>query len=216
MQDGIVAHERAPSPDAEESASRYVHQQIEAIAALDPGRCALRHGARSLSRAELTARAKHLARRLLAEGIAPGSVVAVRLDRSFDQIIAMLGVLHAGCAFMSIDPADPPARANSLIDACAAAAVITDAARAADHDGMVLVIDDEAAAAAEDPNALPLPPVRGSDLAYIIHTSGSTGRPNGVEITHASLCNLIQWTNDTMPITPADRTSHAHGWASMQ
>src|SRR5690242_14885000 len=87
-----------------ESAHRpdlFVHQLIERAGLRDPEGVALRHGARTLSHRDLTQRAKRLAAHLLDRGIAPGSVVAVRLDRSFDQIIACLAILHAGSAFMA-------------------------------------------------------------------------------------------------------------------
>ena len=188
-----------------------VHCMIERAGLRDPSGAALRHGDRELCHGDLSRRARQLACHLLDRGIAPGSVVAVRLDRSFDQIIACLAILHAGSAFMAIDPTDPVERADSLIAAGAAAAIITDAARAGDHRGTVIVIDGEPGKAIDAAPAITLPTVSGTDLAYVIHTSGSTGVPNGVEITHASLLNLIDWTNAAFDITWRDRTSHAHG-----
>lgn len=187
-----------------------VHQLIEQAALSNPGGAALRHGERTLAKAELIAWARALAGQLLDRGVAPGSVVAVRLDRSFAQIVAGLAILYAGSAFMNIDPADPAERANRLIQAGGAAAVITDRLRAVDHDGLVIAIGDDRFRTDEAPQRA-LPAVGGDDLAYIIHTSGSTGVPNGVEITHASLLHLIEWTNRAFSITTRDRTSHAHG-----
>jgi len=183
---------------------------IEQTARRDPDGAALRHGDRTLRRSALIARAQALARHLLDRGVAPGSVVAVRLDRSFEQIIAGLAILYAGSAFMNIDPTDPAGRANHLIATCDAAAVITDSSRAADHEGIVVAGDtDDVVPSSVAPWSLP--DVSGDALAYIIHTSGSTGAPNGVEITHANLLHLIDWTNRAFAITGGDRTSHAHG-----
>jgi len=183
---------------------------IERTALADPDGIALRHGPHALSKAAFIARARALAGHLLDRGVTPGSVVAVRLDRSFEQIIAGLAILSAGSAFMNIDPTDPAERANRLIHVGGAAAVITDRLHADDHEGIVIAVDDKQVHATHAPDR-PLPEVGGDDLAYIIHTSGSTGVPNGVEITHASLLHLIDWTNRTFSITSRDRTSHAHG-----
>ncbi|MGN6270163.1 MAG: non-ribosomal peptide synthetase [Sphingomonas sp.] len=189
-----------------------VHELIERAGARNPDEPALRHGAKSLSHRDLTYRAKQLAGYLLDRGVAPGSVVAVRLDRSFEQIIACLAILHAGSAFMPIDPAVPPERAKQLVDAGDAAAIITDQSRAGEHQGIVIILDDDAGRAAIEAFPLrSLPIVAANDLAYIIHTSGSTGVPNGVEIEHGSLRHLIHWTTTTFDITARDRTSHAHG-----
>lgn len=183
------------------------HDVVEGLAKNDPQGCALRHGAERLSRAELSRRSTVLAQRLLAAGIAPGNAVAVRLDRSFEQIIACLAVLKAGSAFMPLDPADPIDRAAALIDSSGAAVTITDRARAAQHRGRVIAVDDDEASSAP----CPLPRVGPGALAYVAHTSGSTGTPNGVEITHANLAHLIAATRDTFALTAADRTSHVLG-----
>lgn len=199
------------SVESDHRSGALVHQLIERAGLRDPDGAALRHGELSISHREFDARTKRLAAHLLDRGVAPGSVVAVRLDRSFDQIIACLAILHAGCAFMAIDPADPPDRANQLIETSDAAAVITDRSRAGDHRGTVIAVDGGDRDAIAATPLYPLPIVRGDDLAYIIHTSGSTGVPNAVEIEHASFAHLIRWTNAAFGITWRDRTSHAHG-----
>lgn len=198
-----------PRDPGEAPPSPCVHQLVERTALADPGGVALRHGHRALGKSDFIASARALAGQLLDRGVEPGSVVAVRLDRSFEQIIAGLAILYAGSAFMNIDPTDPAERANRLIQVSGAAAVITDHLRADDHEGIVIVVGDGQFPAAGSDR--PLPAVNGDDLAYIIHTSGSTGVPNGVEITHASLLHLIDWTKRTFSITSRDRTSHAHG-----
>src|SRR5690242_8297110 len=104
-----------------------VTAMIERMAAIDPAAVAIRHGGVSMSRGALVERAQSVAGALLTRGIVPGSVVAVRLDRSIDHIVACLAILRAGSAFMSIDPSDPLDRARRLIDNADAALVITDA-----------------------------------------------------------------------------------------
>ncbi|MGN6270839.1 MAG: non-ribosomal peptide synthetase [Sphingomonas sp.] len=191
-----------------QAASPPVHCLVEQVAAASPDAVAVRHGDAALTRGELIERSRRLAAHLLARGVAPGSVVAVRLDRSIDHIVAWLAILRAGSAFMSIDPSDPIDRARRLVVNAQAAAVITDEARLADHPGLAIRIDDPAIARAAP---CPLPAVTGDDLAYVAHTSGSTGEPNGVEITHANLSHLVAWTRETFDIGPDDRVSLALG-----
>ena len=190
------------SPDAAVSP---VHRLVERAAAANPDAVAVRHGDLGLTRGELVERSRGLAAHLLARGVAPGSVVAVRLDRSIEHIVACLAILRAGCAFLSVDPSDPADRARRLVANARAAAVVTDAARMPDHPGLAIAIEDFPAGSAA------LPDATGEDLAYVAYTSGSTGEPNAVEITHANLANLIAWTHETFAIGPEDRVTLALG-----
>ena len=187
-----------------------VHQIVGRVAAARPHAVALRQAGRTLSYADLDAQARSLAAHLGRLGVMPGSVVAICLDRSIEQVVATLGVLNAGCAYLALDPADPVARRRALVEDSAAAAVVTSAERRADFPESLVVSRDEAdkvgPASAAD---LPLP--CRDDLAYIVYTSGSTGSPNGVEITHANLINFLVWTDEAFDVTPDDIASHAIG-----
>lgn len=181
---------------------------VENMAAIDPAAVAIRHGGVSMSRGALIERSRRVAGAILGRGIMPGSVVAVRLDRSIDHIVACLAILRAGSAFMSIDPNDPPDRARRLIANADAAMVITDASRAADHPGVALCLDEVMTGA---DYSVPLPAIESEHLAYVAHTSGSTGEPNAAEITHVNLANLVGWAIGQFSIEPTDRVSLALG-----
>lgn len=186
-----------------------VHGIVAYAARLQPNATALRQANRTLSYAELDARARGMAGELMRCGVPIGSVVAVCLDRSIEQVVALLAVLDAGCAFLMLDPADPPARRRALVADSGAAAIISTRDRAIDFPGL-LVIDG--ARVCMDPVAVAdLPRVSPDDLAYIVYTSGSTGDPNGVEITHANLVNFIVWTNEAFDVTSADVAGHVIG-----
>jgi amino acid adenylation domain-containing protein len=141
---------------------------------------------------ELNGRANQLANALLRRGIDRGSVVGVCLERSAELIVAFLGVLKAGAAFLPIDADHPPNRlTHMLADASPKAIVTTGELLSA-----LPVFCDSIAI--DDPGSLELesrfdPGVRGSgqDLAYIMYTSGSTGRPKGVAIEHAGILRLV-------------------------
>ncbi|MFI6172357.1 non-ribosomal peptide synthase/polyketide synthase [Nocardia sp. NPDC051052] len=168
-----------------------------------PDAIAVFSGAEALSYRDLDARAGQLAQELISRGVGPDSVVAVALPRSADLIVALLGVLRAGGAYLPIDPAYPSDRL---------AFVLTDAAP-------VVVVTDSATGKSLPPNAAPhlyLDAIEKADqsgrgrtvavgpdnLAYVIYTSGSTGVPKGVGITHRNLSNLI---SQAWPVGTDDR-----------
>jgi amino acid adenylation domain-containing protein len=182
-----------------------VHRRVLAAAAANPAAIAIRDGDQTISYGLLERRATALARRLLHAGVAPGSVVAVRMHRSADQIVALLGAMMAGCAFLVIDPDDPEPRRAMMIGDSGAAAVI---ARAADGP---VAADEMELGDAEYGRGIDLPRTGPEDLAYLVYTSGTTGVPNGVEITHDNLINFIDWTIRAFDVTRRDRAGYAMG-----
>jgi len=138
----------------------------------------------TLTYAGLDAAAKRVAYRLRARGIGPGDVVSVCLPRGPDLVVALLGVLLAGAAYLPLDPAHPPARR---------------AEAEADAGAVPLPADDG------EPPPVALPEVTPADRAYVIYTSGSTGRPKGVVIGHAALANLLQAMRDELRAGPGTR-----------
>jgi amino acid adenylation domain-containing protein/non-ribosomal peptide synthase protein (TIGR01720 family) len=138
----------------------------------------------SLSYAALNAEADGLAACLTGGG----AVIAVALPRSGRLIVALLGILKSGAAYLPLDPDLPPARAASLAAAAGASVLVTDAADPPGFAGCFARVVDagarEAAAATEA--AVP-----GGDLAYVLFTSGSTGTPKGVAVTHANVLHFV-------------------------
>ncbi|MBO1419757.1 non-ribosomal peptide synthetase, partial [Streptomyces sp. FH025] len=180
---------RATEGRAEPPVERTLPELFAAQAARTPGAVAVRCGSTTLTFAELDAAANRLAHRLAALGVRGGAPVAIALPRSADTLVAMLGVLKAGGACVSLDLAHPRQRiAAVLADARPVCAVGTDEALAALDlpPGLPTVRPQDTGA--EPDTAPPAPQL--DDPAYVLHTSGSTGRPKGVVVTHASLANL--------------------------
>ncbi|GAB3441062.1 amino acid adenylation domain-containing protein [Actinophytocola sediminis] len=128
---------------------------------------------------QLDRRANALAHRLRADGAGRGVPVAVKLARSPELVVALLGVLKAGAAYVPVDPTHPPARIDHVLRDSGASIVLTDADGLADlGDGVdhPPVID----AHADDP-------------AYLIYTSGSTGGPKGTLLPHRAVANYLLW-----------------------
>ncbi|HSJ64048.1 MAG TPA: amino acid adenylation domain-containing protein [Gemmatimonadaceae bacterium] len=163
----------------------------------NPNAIAIDDGGYAVTYGTLAARVHALARRLRDAGVGPEAVVAVCLDRSADLIVAVLGVLESGGAFLPLEPSHPDERLRSLVADAGAAWIIVSAggeSRARSLGAEPLLVPIESAAA--DESRVPEEPLGGHDpdaLAYMLYTSGSTGSPKGVEVTHGSLADYVAW-----------------------
>ena len=173
-----------------------------------PEAVAVEFQGRSLTYRELNQRSNRLARYLRAVGVGPETLVGLALKRSLDTVVALLGVLKAGGAYMPLDPAYPAQRLGSMIGDSGAAVVLADRTAAATPPktpARVLLLDDlSGQIAAQSAESLPARAAP-HNLAYVIHTSGSTGKPKGVEIEHRALANYIQYAAELFALGEADR-----------
>ena len=164
-----------------------------------PGAVALVCEGCSWTYREVEEAANRLARVLAGHGAGPGQCVALVLERSAQAVVAMLGVLKAGAAYLPIDPGLPSERIGfMLVDAAPIAAITTTGLRPRLDGFDVVVIDVNDAGGDADP-CVALPVVGGDDLAYLIYTSGTTGVPKGVAVTHANLAHLAQSSPAGLP-----------------
>ncbi|MBB4677123.1 non-ribosomal peptide synthase/polyketide synthase [Crossiella cryophila] len=153
-------------------------ETFQTRAAQFPDRTALVFGDTSFTFAELNARANRLAHHLIGLGAAPERLVALRMRRSAEFVIALLAVLKTGAAYLPVDPDQPADRIDFLLG---------DA-------NPVLVLTDDLLAATDlsgQPDTDPTVRIDPASPAYVIYTSGSTGRPKGVLIEHRQLANLL-------------------------
>ncbi|QBR70716.1 non-ribosomal peptide synthetase [Beijerinckiaceae bacterium] len=170
-----------------------IHGLIDLQAAATPDAIAVRFEDRSITYRELVAHADNLAGRLLDAGVARETPVAVYLDRSIELVVALLGILKSGAAYVPLDPIYPPARVEAILSEADVQIVLTSTRLGADIKAPVPVrvhIDDAEAVKIARPRP-ELPIVQPTDLAYRIFTSGSTGRPKGIDIEHRSVVNLL-------------------------
>ncbi|NED68702.1 AMP-binding protein, partial [Streptomyces sp. SID10244] len=165
----------------------------------------------TLDHAEFAARARSVAEGLRARGIGPESVVGVGLPRSVNQIVALHGVTLAGGAFLPIDPAEPAARLQHILDTARPAVVITpDGAALPDHEVDTVGLDElrtdsrpgRGRHAVHTPRAAQL---HADHPAYVLFTSGSTGKPKGVIISHRSIVNRLSWMQSRYGLDSTDR-----------
>jgi amino acid adenylation domain-containing protein len=182
--------EFAPPPPADATLAA----RFEAQADLTPHAPALVCDGLSFDFREINARANRLAHQLRARGVGPDEVVGVSATRSPAMLVALLGVLKAGGAYLPLDPTYPRERIEAVIASARPALVLADPAleailAAAGYPGIVAI--DGYAHDATLPDTNPVPVARAGNLAYVIHTSGSTGQPKGVAIEHRSALNLV-------------------------
>jgi pyochelin synthetase len=168
-----------------------------------PDQPAVIAGPHVLRYAELAAAAAAVTAALGEHGCGPGSAVAVEMDKGWEQIAAVLGVLMSGCAYVPVDTGQPVSRRDRILADVKADFVLTQShlkESVARQGRKVLAVDSLG------PADLPAP-VRASseDLAYVIFTSGSTGTPKGVMISHGAAVNTIEDVNRRFGVGATDR-----------
>ncbi|WP_444893682.1 amino acid adenylation domain-containing protein [Microbulbifer sp. TRSA001] len=173
------------------SSGETVCDLIERQRLKSPDKVAIIDGDKKVSFTFLMKRANGITAELVSRGVKPGSLVGVCMNRSWELVAALLGVMRAGCAYVPLDLLYPQERVRYMLEHSKAAAAIVDCDSSANlclGVNELLWIDE---LRGESPN-LPPEQVRpgASDLAYVIYTSGSTGNPKGVAIEHRSLIAL--------------------------
>nr|WP_315193013.1 non-ribosomal peptide synthetase/type I polyketide synthase [uncultured Aquabacterium sp.] len=156
-------------------------------------------GERSLSHAELWARATQIARHLRAHGLGRGALVGVCMPRCPDLLATVLGILQSGAAYVPLDPDYPAERLSHMAQDARLAWVVSrsDTLHALDwpRDKTLLTDLDEALLLQQPDTPLAADPALDasiSDAAYVIYTSGSTGLPKGVVVPHGSVVNFLR------------------------
>ncbi|HEY0022716.1 MAG TPA: non-ribosomal peptide synthase/polyketide synthase [Longimicrobium sp.] len=179
---------------AEYPAERCIHELIEAQAARTPGAVAVVFEDRSLTYAELDARANRLAHHLAGLGAGPEARVGICVDRSAEMVVAMLAVLKAGAAYLPLDPSYPADRLAYMLQDSGAPLLVTQGSLRGllPAEGVRIVsVDEDAAAIAANSADAPRTRVDAANAAYVIYTSGSTGRPKGVQVTHGNAVSFF-------------------------
>ncbi|MBI4662222.1 MAG: AMP-binding protein [Verrucomicrobia bacterium] len=198
-------------------ASKLVHQLLEEQARRTPERVAVVFEDRQLTYEELTDRAAQLARHLEALGVGPEVRVGIFMERSLEMVVALIGVLKAGGAYLPLDLRYPKDRLAYLLSDARPAVILAQREWLSDlpsHEAKIVCLGPEDDApggsgrrTAHDSSSS-LEVLQGTsancsssssspavttdaNLAYVLYTSGSTGRPKGVEVSHRSVVNFL-------------------------
>jgi amino acid adenylation domain-containing protein len=187
---------------------------IESNAEEHPDALAISSADGELTFKELNDRAGQLSQRLRVLGVGPDVPVALFIRSSLEMVIGALGILKAGGAYLPLDPENPASRTSLILNDAKAPVVVTESRevhRLPQGDWSVVDIDVPLPASKLREDLVVSRESSLNDLAYIIYTSGSTGQPKGVQITHASLLNLVSWHCSEFSITPEDRATQIAG-----
>jgi len=187
------------------------HELFEQQAAQHPEAIAVRFLGQHLSYGELNRRANRLAHFLAQQAIAPGRPVVVCVEPGFEIVIALLGILKAGAAYVPLDPSYPAARMRAILDDTKPGLVITQrhlkAALDFAENRLLSLEDVETELAGEDAEQNPGTVMPPEQTAYIYYTSGTTGTPKGVAGNQRNLLHYVKSAErryglsrgDTMP-----------------
>jgi amino acid adenylation domain-containing protein len=188
---------------------RTVHGLFETMVEQSPEALCLEVEGRGLSFREVERRANRFAQRLRRLGVGPEVIVALWLDRSEDLVVALLGVLKAGGAYLPIDPAFPNERVSFLLRDSGASVVVT---RAEWTDrlpaGAPPVLSMDRNHGEEEPAGRLAGGATAGNLAYVLYTSGSTGLAKGVGVEHRQLISYLCAVRERLDLPEAAR--HAH------
>ncbi|MCI2417435.1 amino acid adenylation domain-containing protein [Saccharopolyspora sp. K220] len=161
---------------------------------------AVRYEGAELTYAELDRQAEALARRLRARGAGPEQVVAVAVPRSAELVVALLGVLKSGAAYLPVDLDYPADRVAFMLADSGARLVVTQSDIELPGGLERIVVGDR-----EEVADVPAVQAKPDQPAYLIYTSGSTGRPKGVVVTHRAIVNRLAWMQGAYGLTTDDR-----------
>ncbi|MGD1897769.1 MAG: amino acid adenylation domain-containing protein [Phormidesmis sp.] len=187
-----------------------LHQLFFEQAKQQPEHSAVITPSRTLSYQEIAARSHALSLQIQSLGVQPNQLVAVSIEKGWQQVVAVLGILKAGAAYVPIDPSLPQARRQQMLADTAAEIVVTDEDNNLDWpDELTQLYVGEKAVKSfldfdRDLNTGTVQ--KATDLAYIIYTSGSTGKPKGVMIDHRGAVNTILDINQRFGVKSSDRT----------
>ncbi len=183
-----------------------LHGPFEAQAVRRPEAVAVVAGGRRLTYRELDRRSNRVARVLSEMGAAPDTLIGVALEKGWEQVVSVLGVLRSGAAFLPIELPLPAERLHYFLKDGGVSIVLT----GSDLDQRLpwpagvrrICVDREVP---DDSFPAPRSAPGPGDLAYVIYTSGSTGRPKGVAISHRGAVNTILDINERFGVGPRDR-----------
>ena len=155
---------------------------------------------------ELQQRSNQIASVLIEQGVAPGSLVGICLDRNVNLLVILLGVIKAGAGYVPLDPEYPVDRLNFMLQDADLQYLISQdnyINRLSDVEHSFLIdklLSDSADKVVDDPRVT----ISGESICYVIYTSGSTGKPKGVMVPHSSVSNFLQSMAETPGISDSD------------
>ena len=184
-----------------------LHELFENMAIAQPDHVAVSSGQTKLTYRELHLWSNHLGRALRLLGARPNQLIAVVMEKGWEQVAAVLGIVASGAAYVPIDPGLPRERRFLLMQQCDISIVLTTTFYDNNvewPEGIERISVDALRLSPQDTTPMDHAQCP-EDLAYVIFTSGSTGMPKGVMINHRGAVNTILDINRRFRVSPDDR-----------
>ncbi|HEX6158888.1 MAG TPA: amino acid adenylation domain-containing protein, partial [Thermoanaerobaculia bacterium] len=214
---GLLAFNATTAADR----GKCLHELFVEQAALHAGQVAVVSGDQQLTYAQLQEKARTLAMYLQAQGVQPDSVVGFCMERSIDTVVALLGILEAGAAYLPLDADYPDDRLAYMMEDSRAAIVLTQEelrgrlAGLAPETTAIVALDTQWAEIADRANGLTLQHgVEPRHLAYVMYTSGSTGRAKAVMVEHRQIVSYVTAIQERLQIPAGSSFAHISTFAA--
>ncbi len=186
-----------------------LHQLIEEQVKRTPDALAVQYNQTQLSYTELNQRANQLAHWLLKQGVKPNTLVGISMNRNTDMLVALMGILKAGAAYLPLDPSFPTQRIAYMMEDADVSILITEEELIGVlpvTESTIICMDRDREHWLQESTETPVINHSPTDLAYIIYTSGSTGKPKGVEVCHQNVVNLLTSMQAESGISSGDKS----------
>ena len=188
----------------EKTVIRLFEEQVDRT----PNATAVQFGEDSLSYGELDQQANQLAHHLTKIGVGPEMLVGVCLYRSLNMVVALLGILKSGAAYVPLDPSYPADRLSFMLEDAQIRVLVTESFLRGSFPAQrvqIVSMDEDWKDISSNAAARIDHCIDGTSLAYVIYTSGSTGKPKGVAVPHRALANHMQWMQREFGFHSQDR-----------
>jgi amino acid adenylation domain-containing protein len=204
--------------------SQCIHELFETQVERGPDAVAVVMEGQSLTYGELNRRANHLAHYLQGMGVGPEVLVGICVERSFDMVVGLLGILKAGAAYLPLDPVYPEERLLFMLEDARSPVLLIqrhlleelsalESWSCPGHDPRVVCLDRDWEMIAQGSCENPVSEAMADNLAYAIYTSGSTGRPKGVLVSHHNVMRLFEATAQWFEFDDLDVWTLFHTYA---
>lgn len=215
-----------------ESRFESVSRRFESMASLYPSNIAVQCDDEFLTYEALNNKANQLARYLLKQGVTSESLVALYFQRSVDMLVAILGVLKSGAAYLPVDTNNPESRTQWILQDAKVDILLThlevsetsswDVQFAVSNKIQACITIDDVHTSLEmqcystanlNEDEVPFVSATKDHRAYVIYTSGSTGQPKGVEVSHHNVLRLFSSSDDLFHFSEQDVWTLFHNYA---
>jgi len=181
-----------------------IHELIQEQVERTPDAIAVQFGDEGLTYQELDKRSDDLANILVSQGVEPGTLAGIFVNRSIEMLVGIMGVLKAGGAYLPLDPFFPSDRLAFMVEDSGVSVILTLTdlqSELPENKAEIICLDAlEQVPERNEKSKFAKP----DDLAYVIYTSGSTGKPKGVQIHHQAVVNFLCSMRENLEITAAD------------